>query len=180
MDPSPTSAPCVSSLLAVRSRDRGNVTCLGQAPVSEHKGRSQALRPHPDLDGYPQTRKWMQTTRDSGLMMLQRDGHLRVMSRREQCQDGSRNQNQNLQAPWPDRNATVTFGEETSRLHEQALGISTSYFTSGGIFPPHRASSHVGGEWLPCRKWNTEATSQKFLSIGLERRFNRNQHCPLF
>lgn len=122
----------------------------------------------------------MQTTGDSGLMMLQRDGHLRVMSRREQCQDGSRNQNQNLQALWPDRNATVTFGEETSRLHEQALGISTSYFTSGGIFPPHRASSHVGGEWLPCRRWNTEATSQKFLSIGLERRFNRNQHCPLF
>lgn len=72
----------------MRSRDRGNVTGLGQAPVSKHKGRSQALRPHPDLDGYPQTRKWIQTTGESGLMMLQRDGHLRVMSRSEQCQDG--------------------------------------------------------------------------------------------
>lgn len=137
------------------------MTCLGQAPVCEHKGRSQALRPHPDLDGYPQTRKWMQTTGDSGLMMLQRDRHLYVMSRSEQCQDGSRNQNQNLQALWPDRNATVTFGEQTCRLHEQALGISTSYFTSGGTFPPHRASLHVGGEWLPCRRWNTGATSPK-------------------
>lgn len=39
------------------------------------------------------------------------------------------------------------------------LGISTSYFTSGGTFPPHRASSHVGGKWLPCRRWNTGATS---------------------
>lgn len=98
------------------------MTCLGQAPVSEHEGRSQAQRPHPDLDGYPQTRKWIQTTRDSGLGMLQRDGHLRVMSWSEQCQNGPRNQNPNLQALWPDRDATVTFGEQTCRLHKQAPG----------------------------------------------------------
>lgn len=110
--PSQTPGRCVFSLLAVRGRDRGNVTCLGQAPASEStRGRSQVPRPHPDLDGCPQTRNWMQTARDSGLSMLQRDSHLHIISQSEhrQCLDGSRDQNQNLQALWPNRNATVTF-----------------------------------------------------------------------